>query len=413
MFNDIAKAKKLIAFFADVNCKNIYGGHILSLAASEGHPEMVELLLSKGADVNAKDQHDVTALHYPKNKEVAEILLMHGAIVDAKTDKGETPLTWIARSGIGVQARQEMLKTAEVLIAHGADVNGGPLYVAAGNNNIDMAKFLLAHGADVGEKGGWPLMAAIGIGDYVDMAKFLVENGADTNMQFPNGDYPLLTAAFRGNAKCIDFLLSKGADPNITNKQGNTALEYTAQSDYYAAAAEALLKHGANPNVRNKGGQTPLGYAAEQGSIKVVEVLLAYKADVNIGDNEGYTPLQGAIQYGAKGGRELVEMLVKNGANVKFANTRNGETALQTALMHRGDIEIVKLLIEHGADVNIASKYGPAPLLDAIRYGSVDEVELLIEHGADVKKIALDGIDYLNSPNYKEKIALLRKHGAN
>ncbi len=380
MFNDIAKAKRQITFFADVNCKNEYGAHILSLASSQGHPEMVELLLSKGADVNAKDQHDATALHYAKNKAVADILLSHGANVDAKTDKGETPLTWIARGGIGKQGEQDMVETAEVLIAHGADVNGGPLYVAAFFNKINMAKLLIAHGADVGEKGAWPLMAAVGNGDYVEMAQLLVDNGANVNTLGPNGLYPIQAAAFRGNAKCIDFLVSKGVNPNITNQQGGTALEYTAQSDYYVAAAETLLKHGADPNVRNKGGRTPLGYAAQQGSIKVVEVLLAYKADVNAGDKDGYTPLQGAIDYGVgKGGKGLVEMLVKNGANVnvEIDHYRGGSTPLAWAITS-GDVDLVKLLIAHGANV---AAVGWVSMLK-IPSNTKEIQDLLLAHGA-------------------------------
>lgn len=381
--NNIGKAKTL-STFADVNCKNQYGAPLLLIASSTGEKEMVELLLSKGADANAKDIHDRTALHYARNKDIAEVLLSHGAIVNAQTDKGETPLWWFAGGGLMAlgltpNGNEDMLEIAKVLISHGADIElGTPLNHAAVANEIEMAKLLITHGANVKDKGA--LNSAVGNGDYVEMAQLLVESGAGINTLAPNGDYPLQSAAFRGNVKCINFLLSKGADPNIMNARGDTALEYTAQSDYYATAAEALLKHSANPNARNSGGRTPLGYAAQQGTIKVVEVLLAYKADINAGDKDGYTPLQGAIDYGvAKGGKRLVEMLVNHGANVnvEIDHYRGGSTPLAWAIS-TGDVDLVKLFIAHGANV---SAVGWVSML-RIPSNTKEIQDLLLAHGA-------------------------------
>jgi hypothetical protein len=62
-----------------------------------GHKEVAELLIAKGADVNAKDEGEWTPLHsaaYWGEKEIAELLIAKGADVNAKNDVGITPLDW-------------------------------------------------------------------------------------------------------------------------------------------------------------------------------------------------------------------------------------------------------------------------------------------------------------------------------
>ena len=68
-------------------------------AAWQGHKEIVELLIGKGADVNAKDYARWTPLHgaaLSGHKEIAELLIANGADVNAKTvsgpKQGSTPL---------------------------------------------------------------------------------------------------------------------------------------------------------------------------------------------------------------------------------------------------------------------------------------------------------------------------------
>ena len=86
-----------IARLADVNAKGPGGETPLHSAAFEGHKEIAELLIAKGADVNAKkkDKIGLTPLHIAAvagHKEVAELLIAKGADINTKNDFGETPL---------------------------------------------------------------------------------------------------------------------------------------------------------------------------------------------------------------------------------------------------------------------------------------------------------------------------------
>jgi ankyrin repeat protein len=83
---------------ADVNAKNVDGWTPLHEAAFGGRKEIVELLISNGADVNAKhDGFGTTPLHraaYRGHKEIVELLIGKGADVNAKNANGETPIDW-------------------------------------------------------------------------------------------------------------------------------------------------------------------------------------------------------------------------------------------------------------------------------------------------------------------------------
>ena len=114
-------AELLIAKGADVDAKDALGNTplyntILFNAALDGYKEIAELLIQNSADVNAQDKNGNTPLHEAATsglKEVVELLIANGAVVNAKKKFGRTPLHGAATKGI-----------AELLIAKGADVDG-------------------------------------------------------------------------------------------------------------------------------------------------------------------------------------------------------------------------------------------------------------------------------------------------
>ena len=95
---NIEAVKKFLAAGIDVNAKAfITGSTPLHIAATK---EVVELLIAKGADVNAKDKYDMTPLHPAAgrgHKEVVELLIAKGADVNARDEDGDTPLDWADR----------------------------------------------------------------------------------------------------------------------------------------------------------------------------------------------------------------------------------------------------------------------------------------------------------------------------
>ena len=178
---NIEAVKKHLAAGTDVNA-NDGGWTPLWYAADEGHKEIVELLIAKGADVNVKNKGDVTPLYGAARsgrKEVAELLIAKGADVNARDDVGRIPLH-IATGG-------DHKEIVELLIAKGADVNA--------KNDKFVGTFL--HWAAVGGQN--------------ETVKLLIANGADVNAKDEDGDTPLDWAIDRpGRTKTADLLRKHG-----------------------------------------------------------------------------------------------------------------------------------------------------------------------------------------------------------
>jgi ankyrin repeat protein len=110
----------------------------LGKAVSQGNIEAAKQAIADGADVNAKDKHGLTPLHYatangrkPRHKEIVELLIANGAAVNAMSNSGWTPLHVAAKNG-----HKEI---AELLIAKSANVNAKNDF---GRTPLDLATVL-------------------------------------------------------------------------------------------------------------------------------------------------------------------------------------------------------------------------------------------------------------------------------
>ena len=126
---NIKAVKQHIAAGTDVNAKLAHGQGkktLLHLAAANGHKEVVELLIAKGLDMNAKTGGGVTPLYLAvrfNRTETAKLLIAKGADVNAKTKDGMTPLDKATEN--------DGTKTANLLRKHGGKT--GAELKAAGN----------------------------------------------------------------------------------------------------------------------------------------------------------------------------------------------------------------------------------------------------------------------------------------
>jgi ankyrin repeat protein len=99
----IGAVKELIAADADVNAKTKWGGYtVLMYAALGGNPEIFNMLIDKGADVQAKAAGGWTTLFSAvkrDNLEIIRLLLQKGLDINAKTENGDTPLSVAREAG--------------------------------------------------------------------------------------------------------------------------------------------------------------------------------------------------------------------------------------------------------------------------------------------------------------------------
>jgi len=178
---DIEKFRQIIEQNPDLINAKVRGAPPLQWAALYGHMEIVEFLIEKGVDVNARFYLTPLQCATAKgHKEVVEFLVKKGADVNAPSTTGETPLHYAALHG--------QKDIAEFLIKNGADVNAEnsvyvtPLHYAAETSQKEIALLLIENGADVNAKdkeGKTPLDYIEGQGERKkEKVEFLRKYGA-------------------------------------------------------------------------------------------------------------------------------------------------------------------------------------------------------------------------------------------
>ena len=98
-----------------------------------------------------------------------------------------------------------------------------------------------------------------------------------------SGEAALHIVAKRGDTTYVNYLLARGADPNIRDGQGNTPL-LVAVNNGASSVIDLLVKGGANVNLGNGSGETPLIRAVQRRDLSLVRILLAAGADPDQSD---------------------------------------------------------------------------------------------------------------------------------
>jgi len=149
----------------------------------------------------------------------------------------------------------------------------------------------------------------------------------------------LLGAANSGDMNAVQAAIAQGADVNVADRDGRTALMFASYNGH-TDIAELLLDRGARIDDRDSFGRTALIYAASGPYRQTVQLLLSHKADPNVVDTqEGWTALMFAASEGQAG---VVEVLLNHGAD-KTLKDADGETALDFARSNR-HADVVLLL---------------------------------------------------------------------
>ncbi len=174
--------------------------------------------------------------------------------------------------------------------------------------------------------------AAIGkiamVAELVEQAKTEEARTALINGQDSQGMTPLMWAIFKGHNNIVKALLKYGADVNVNDRFGATALILTTVPTYSdLAVIKSLIEHGAHIDAQNNNGSTALIFATKINKTDIVEELLKHEAHVNIQDKCGWTALMHAILNRNK---DIVELLLNHNAQVNITNNV-GQTALDIA----------------------------------------------------------------------------------
>ncbi len=306
---------------ADIEAKNSRGETPIEVAASLGSASIMRTLLGKGAKISDKDallRHSAWAGHI----DVVQLLIQKGADVNAGVTSKDGGRSTALHAAVTAN-RPDMV---EFLISKGADVNIAdsvghtPLHIAAESLYTQIPKTLIAHGARinaVSKAGDTPLHRAATFG-RVKMVETLVSKGADVNARRSDGQTPFDTAAMAREAETAQTLRKLGGKPSEKWELFDAAMlsDTAAINRILAARPEAV-------NVIARG-YTPVHFAVSYGCVDSVKAFLANKVDVNIRSNVKATPLHIAAR---KGNKDLIRLLLDHGAEIN-ARDKDGKTPL-------------------------------------------------------------------------------------
>ena len=204
----------------------------------------------------------------------------------------------------------------------------------------------------------------------------------------PPADSPLIDATKRGDVAAVRSLLAEGADPNVAQGDGLTALHLAAQEGNLEIA-EVLLGGGAMVEAQTRiGGYTPLHLASGGAHTSLVGALLEAGANAGaVTTTTGVTPLHLAAR--AFNGQGVVKALLEGGASVNARESAAGQTALMFAASY-GRSGAVRELLSHGADPAISTE-----VVDVLKRIVIDKAadERLKDASTEVRKDSPEGTD--------------------
>lgn len=400
--------------------------------------DILSILVQQGFNLNAQDEQGRSALYLAleySQKETAAALIRLGCDVNLPDKDGRYPLHKVMQATLDPNDRMFII---DMLLSNGADLrvrdkeDKNPLhkamevYHSLPEEKVNILYRFLANGVDINDidrYGQTPFRKALDV--YLK---------AEKNFQHENDLYVLdMLLANRANINVPDSAGQTSIDViicNPDNQRSNGLLQHTllqakvnnpnhlGQNLLHIAAQCADAKTLVNLSEKypdaafsqDNDGKTPLHLAVEKGYYEASSVLLErFSHLIHITDNDGCTPLH----YGACRGKNMVELLIKHGADINALDKYKNSPA-DTGAWHanRGRLmDGLEALLDKGEAFAIKPQFSELPknnlLHKAIRSGATLTAIHLIKNGFDIYQEDHNGLTPLSLAieNNQNKIA--------
>ena len=319
-----------------------HGRTMLWEASYRGRLNIVSHLLDTydDIDIEARGCHytpllveisPLCAAIFKKRNSVSNRLEEAGAIRDVTT------LTFLGEiSDVEKLLDKDPALVSQQFYQHDPHFDATLLHYAVSGVREDLVALLIDRGASVRPHSNLLLRFALWRGN-VEILRLLLEAGLDaTQRTILQGDI--------SDPRLIELLSSFGAKLEIdASENGWPSLVYVCRGDRGGnpRTVKDLLDQGANVNITNYKGQTALHCAAKAGFVEPVRILLDHGADVNAQDRDGDTPLHTACRSSIKDHdrlQQVVDLLKEAGANLL---TKNGKGRTPKQVRRRSTTIIV------------------------------------------------------------------------
>uniref|UniRef100_A0A3Q3M2J4 Ankyrin repeat and SOCS box containing 14b n=1 Tax=Labrus bergylta TaxID=56723 RepID=A0A3Q3M2J4_9LABR len=390
-------------------CRTLKGETPLFLAVVHGLRESATFLLQNGSSpdlLNDEQDSPLVAAILNDQYDLATLLLRYNASVDQTGPLNRTALHESAFLGLE--------NFVYLLLESGANPNAcdikmkTPLALAAQNGHLNVVEVLLQKGiaGHHFSESGTILFEAARSGNP-DIISLLLDHGADPNRPLYGGHLPIHRVAYHGHILALDHLIPVTKLEAV--KESGMSPLHSAAAGGHAHCVEMLLKAGYDPNfmlhqrVRHNYDderRSALFFAVSNNDLQCTRLLLEAGAMVN---QDPINCLQVALR---QGNYELINTLLKSGANVNYysrINTTHFPSALQYALK---DEVMLRMILNHGYDVkrcfdcpygDSSHDYAPwtTSIIKDMVFCEVITVSWLKHISAQVVRIMLDYTDHV------------------
>ncbi|VDI64414.1 Hypothetical predicted protein [Mytilus galloprovincialis] len=423
--SDVSKQSPLI--MALKGCD--YSERHVDSSTSQNHSLIVDMLIENGALMdNLKRfykcffiQKNVSRLIGASSLgklRMVKSFIQRGDVLDETDTRKYTPLHWAIYNGHFHTAKYLIDLGSNLLITEQDGRNA--FMIACYSGCTEIVRYLLTkefYVNQANDKGWTPLLYAINgmgeAGNSVTTVTFLINKGADVSLCNKDGLTPLMLSCKHGFLKITESILEKHIDIDINqaDMSGISALMY-ASLHGHTAMCILLLSKGANIHVVDYKGWTCLMWSCFMGFTSTAEWLISVGSEIDNKDMQGDTALLLASKYG---NTEIAFLLISKGVHTNnpdlnventalilaatdthqhmeyinrkkaytYAANKNSNTALSLAT-EGGHADIEDLHIKKSSDLNVANNDGKTALILAIEHDHTDIINLLITMEAEV-----------------------------